>query len=484
MKKLLVLLSLLFFVNPVLAIEDIEIKNGDTLYLVDCVKIAINNSPVIKKAEQKLLEAKANVQIAKSDYFPTLNASVGYGQKFNSNELYDDGYTKRNLPTVDVYLNQLIYNFGRTNAKIKMEKFYTIAAEHEYLDSICDTINDVKVKYCNVLQAKAIVDTEKKNLEISNLILEMTKKFYKQHKKSEIDCINAEVYLSDAKIRLTEANNLYNQAYADLCNSMYIAGSPDFEIRKIDTFDYYDTYFTPEFLETPKGQWHEITQRPYEKDLGKIQKLPFSMEEAFDSAYKNSPDIKALNAVIEAMKQSLVYIKRQFYPSLKAQVGYSFDNKYIGIIEETYSNNQLNVAVNLSTSVNAMQYRNEVKKGKIYIDRAITDLDLLKQNLYYSVKKSYLNVKTAEAQIDNSQDKVDKALKNLQIINKLYWQGKSDYLELQTARADYNNAKIDHIRKIYTYNVSLAMLERETHKHAEHIHEYIHQLVKEKGYIL
>ena len=31
MKKLLVLLSLLFFVNPVLAIEDIEIKNGDTL---------------------------------------------------------------------------------------------------------------------------------------------------------------------------------------------------------------------------------------------------------------------------------------------------------------------------------------------------------------------------------------------------------------------------------------------------------------------
>ena len=127
--KLLLLISIVFLsYNYVQAIEDIPIKPGQMLTLEDCVSIAINNSPLIKKEEYNLEIAKSDLGIAKSAYFPTLGGGVGIYQDYNSNKNYN-GSSNRDLPSAEVYLNQLIWNFGKTSALIKMEKFYKLAAE-------------------------------------------------------------------------------------------------------------------------------------------------------------------------------------------------------------------------------------------------------------------------------------------------------------------------------------------------------------------
>lgn len=476
MKKIIFAAILIFiFSMPSFAIEEIQIKKGDKLLLSDCIKIAIKNSPVIKKAEQNYNISKKNVNIAKSDYFPTLGANLGYQEMINSDRDYDDGSRKNHAPMVGVYLNQLIYNFGKTSSLIQMQKFYQIAAEYRYLDSICETINNVKLKYCEVLQAQAAVMAEKENVLISEKMLKMTKKFYDENKKSEIDYINAKVYLSAAKISLEEANNRYNQTYIDLCNAMYIGDAPKFDIQRIDTFDYYDAFFSPTFIETPKGYWHEITNRPREKDkgMGDIQTLTFSLEEACDSAFKNSPDIHAMDAVISAMEKSVINIKRQFYPSLKVRAGYDYDHEYKSSIKYKYSNNQFNVLLTLNASINGMQYKNSLDKAKLLVETAKSDEEKLHQDIYFNVKRYYYDVKSAEKQIANSKEKVLRALDNLEAIRKSYIAGTSNYLELQTARKDFNTAKIDHIMRVYYYNVSLAKLERITHRHVDEVWKFV-----------
>ena len=482
MKKILPrLILMLSLTSPCFAlVENTEIQKDAKLSLSDCISIAVKNSPKIKKSEYSLRQARAGVSLARSDYFPTIGAETSFSYKLNSDIEYDSGTNVKNFPTVGVYLEQLVFNFGKTSSKIKMRKFNELAAEYLYLDSICETINDVKLKYFNVIQAREIVNVEKINVEINEKILQATQDLYKQKKKTEVDYVNAQVYLSDAQMHLESAKNTYEQALADLSNAMYIAGAPDFNVIKIDVFDSYDAFFSPSFLETPSGQWHAITGRPREKVLGTVQELPFSMEEAWETAYENSPDLKVMKATHEAMKQSLIGIKRQYYPTLKAKVGYAYDDKFRRRdgYDQHFWNNQFAVGVNLNTSVNAMRQINETKQAQAIVDKAQTDIDEMEQFIYYNVKKCYLNVKTAEKQISNSKIKVNNALTNLEMTGNEYYAGKANYIELQNARQNYNQAMIDYISKINAYSVSLAKLEKATHRHIDEVYSFAEQRIK------
>ena len=148
MKKILpILILMLSLTSPCFAlVENTEIQKDAKLSLSDCISIAVKNSPKIKKSEYSLRQARAGVSLARSDYFPTIGAETSFSYKLNSDIEYDSGTNVKNFPTVGVYLEQLVFNFGKTSSKIKKRKFNELAAEYHYLDSICETINDVKLK--------------------------------------------------------------------------------------------------------------------------------------------------------------------------------------------------------------------------------------------------------------------------------------------------------------------------------------------------
>lgn len=463
---------------PVYAIEEVRtINKGDVLTLSDCIKIAVSNSPVIKKSEQAYFISKHNVSLAKSAYFPTVGANAGYLQKFNSDITYDDGFTKRNLPMVGVYIDQLIYNFGKTSAMIDMQKFNQIAAEYRYVDSICETINDVKLKYFELLEAKAVLKVQEENFDINKQILDLTKKLLDEKKKTEIDYINAQVYYTEAMHKLEAAKNMKNLAYENLCNAMYVAGVPDFTVKEIDVFNQYDAFFTPQFVEYDGVTWRIMTGRVKEKGIGTVQELPFSVDDALATAYKNSPDLKVLKSTLSAMKEQTKVIKRLFYPSLTGRVGYDYDNKYRSDTGQRFHNSQLNVAVNLNSSVNLMAYKHEVDRANLIVSQAEKDIEEMEQNIYFNVRKCYLNVKTAERQISNAKNTVDRALDNLELAGNEYIAGRSDYIQLQNARANYNASMIDYFAEVHNYSSSLAKLEKAAHRHANEVYAFATKVI-------
>ena len=70
-----VCISLTLQVN---AIQSIQIEKNAALTLNDCIKIALNNSPVVKKYILNLDIAKSSVGVAKSAYFPSLSLGSSY----------------------------------------------------------------------------------------------------------------------------------------------------------------------------------------------------------------------------------------------------------------------------------------------------------------------------------------------------------------------------------------------------------------------
>ena len=119
------------------ALEEIKVEQGSVLSLRDCIAIALNNNPGIKSARYNYGISKANVNIARSEFFPT----VGIGTGYNFNGVDSKRTTSgTNTYSVEAQLNQLLWNFGRTNAHIKMQKFYLIADKFVFDNTVRETI--------------------------------------------------------------------------------------------------------------------------------------------------------------------------------------------------------------------------------------------------------------------------------------------------------------------------------------------------------
>ena len=452
------LLSMLLFSMPSQAIE--SITAGQTLSLEDCVSIALNNSPQLKIYENQRDISKTQVNLAKTDYAPTFGIGTGYNTTYadsNNNDAY----------SVDVSVRQLLYNFGKTGAKIKMQKLNLESAEFNMENAIIDTVYNVKMAYYEVLAAKASKDVCVQNVNINEREFNRTKAFFEEGMKSKIDLVNAEVNLSDAKIQLVNAENAYQAALIRLNNSMFVAGAPDYQIKNTESFN----------IETPTVEvdldfvtkvedidaLSETAPAKYEMQVEKQDLLtdyvfaPYeiSMEDAIKKAYENRPDLKALTATVGAMEESLKYYKREYLPELTAKAGYTFREA------NTYGNNSFNISAGLDiAALNPFATKYKIDEAKLQVELAQNNVELLKQNIFFEVQDAYVNMQQIEKRIPLLATKVRQALENYQLADGRYEVGLGNFLELQDAKNNYNNAQLSFVQAVFQYNTARVKVEK------------------------
>lgn len=423
------------------------IEKNDVLNITDCVSIAFHNSPVIKKYKYNLDLAKSNVGIAKSEYFPVIGAGVGF---FNTNHSYGSEYHDhvREFPSVAITVNQLVYNFGKTTSYIKMEEFYKIGAEYEFIDSLCETLFDVKEKYYALLLAQSRLEVEKKNYELTEEFLEMSENLGKKDKTREADISSARFNYNVSRVRYLQAKNDYDNARIDLNNAMYVETPYEYKIENTGTYSY-----NKEFID------NEISK----EFIPEV--LPFNKKDAAEIAYKNSPDLKVLIATFKAMEQSLNYIKRTYFPDLMVNAGYGYNNNNL-----VRGDNSLQVGVTLNSSVNLMNLKHSIKGADAQLNIADNEIELFKKNLYFKVQRALTDLHKAELEFPIAQVAASNAFNHLKIVMAEYRAGKADYIALQTARTSYQNSLNNYIDALYRYNMALISVERAMHCHIIDIH--------------
>ena len=420
--------------------KTVVVKDGTDLDIVKCVALAFRNSPNIRRKKYELDLAKSNVGKAKSVFFPVIGAGVGFHNENNSNtDVYSHHY--RELPNVAVAVNQLVFDFGKSIANIKMEEFYKIGAEYEFMDSLCSTLFHVKERYYDVLKAQALVDIAEDNVTICKKYLKIA--------KGVPDKTTAQVHLSKAQFELAYAKTVLKNAKVNLSNAMYIDNTPSYNITKTKTFAYNHDY---------GYENHKIPSKfePF--------KLDFKKENAVEIAYASSPDLRVLESTKSAMEQALKYVKRTYLPELSANVGYGYNNS------NEFSNNSLQVGVNLSTSVNLMELKHSIKGADAQLKLADNEITLFKKDLYYEVQRALNNVEFATDDVPYAQATAVKALENINTVEKMYNSGDLNYVALQDARKDYITAMQSYITSLSFYNQSLIQLEEAMHYHIIDIH--------------
>lgn len=463
-KITLVIICILALSIPTFALEDINVQQGSVLSLNDCISIALNHNPAIKNARYNYGISKSNVGVARSEFFPTVGVGTGYSYNTTSSSKIN---TDTNAYTVQATLNQLLWNFGRTNANIKMQKFYLIADEYNFYNTVRETTFNVKQKYYEVLAARATVLINKAYVQINERNYQRTKAYFDEGIKSKIDLVNAEVTLSDSKIQLVQAENSYKNSLVNLNNAMYLVNAPVYSISGTEVFNNVNDNVAPvDLTKITKPSDKEISKLPVNvKDAKltssvetlelltdyKVDEFPYSFEECMKMAYKNRADLKAYNSTLDAVKQNLLFVKRNYYPELSASAGYGFRN--------TNSTNSLNVGLNLSSSVNIMNQKYKVDAAKYQVDIAENSLNQLNQDIFFEVQNAYINMVELEKQIPLLAVKVRQTLENYELAEGRYYVGLGDYIQLQDAKVNYNNAQCSYIETIYKYNVARANLE-------------------------
>lgn len=479
MKKLLVLLVLITIPSLACAIEDcgcknhnhakfdIEIKDETTLTIRDCIAIGLKNSPIIKEYAHKLEIAKSNVGVAKSAYFPEFSAGAGYRQEYNSNR-YEFFRNYRELPSIGLSLNKMIWDFGKTTANIKMEEFLKIAAEYEFEDAVCSTVFDIKTHYYKLLKAKAEYETQQTNYDLQTKMIKNIKKLVVSGKKNQADLIHAQMLLYKIKTDLNNAEVAYKNAKEDLNNAIYIENAPNYSIYETQTFSY-----KPQKQNAIKNITYIKNALKIKKDDTIFEHPKYSYKLAIETAYKNSPDIKALVATKNAFEQALIMVKRNYYPNLNAGVGYNFLNT------NKYNNNGLTVAVSVDSSINAMRQKYDVKGAKAELALADTELETFKKNLYFTVRKCLNVVNTTYKNISENKEKMKKASEYFDVTYSNYEKDIASQLDLEYAKDAYIRSIKDYTNAEYNYNIALIKFEMAMHEHlidyhddAEHAAEY------------
>ena len=153
--------------------------------------------------------------------------------------------------------------------------------------------------------------------------------------------------------------------------------------------------------------------------------------------------------VVKVQEESLKSIKRQYAPSITANLTWSYNRD-----EHSYSSPlQVGAGIDLG-SVNPYGIFYQVKEGENYLNIARHNVNIAKSSIYWEVQDNYINMRSIERQIPLMNTKVKATLENFELADGRYSVGLNNYVELQDALKTYNQAQLNFVESVLKYNIA------------------------------
>lgn len=212
--------------NNVLGLSlDTQLNLTDTLKydaytqsLADCIKYAVANRPEIGQAQLNIDAAKSGITVAKSGNKPTVAFSA-------SEDWYKDEFpgADNNNWSMSLVASFNVFDSGATKAKISQAD-YTLTKSQEQLKQTSDTVQlDVRNAYLSLREAEKRISTSQVAVDKAEEDYKIAQVRYSSGVGTNLDVMDAQVALTQAKTNYTQALYDYNTSKADLDKAMGIA---------------------------------------------------------------------------------------------------------------------------------------------------------------------------------------------------------------------------------------------------------------------
>ena len=185
--------------------------------MIDCIDYALKNRPDVLQAKDSLTSTVKGVQIAQSGKKPTVALSSLY-------DFYDDAFPGDNNSNWRVYVttNWNVFDSGLTDAKISQAKA-SVEKAQEQLRKTRDAAHlEVRQAYLNMQEAEKRFDTTKVAVLQAEEDYKIAQVRYSAGVGTNLDVMDSQVALTQAKTNYIQALYDYNTSKAKLEKAMGI----------------------------------------------------------------------------------------------------------------------------------------------------------------------------------------------------------------------------------------------------------------------
>lgn len=397
-------------------------KNID-LTLENCIELALGNNPEINAAFQDVLASDSRIKQAWSNYFPQVSWQTGYTRlrQLQLSDALGENLIFNYFVLGQVTLRQMLYDFGVTQNQATIKRLNYEGSKSSLEGIINDVIYKTKDAYFNLLYAYEAKRVAQDTVNKFQLFYDQAKAFYEIGLNPKVDVTIAESNLSNAKLKLIQADNSVNLAIAKLNNVM---GVP-----------FMEKYNTPEKLQ--------------------YKPINISFEQAVTIARDARPELKLAELKVEAAHQTLKLSKKAYFPTLTAEGQYQVGGK------NWTSNYGYNFGGYLNFPIiNGMLIRNQIKESRYLYDKEIANAQKTQNAIYLEIQNAYLKMEEKKNQMPVSMLQVKQAKENYELSYGRYRVGEASPTELKDSQIMYENAQLTYYNSLYQYNSAKAELEK------------------------
>lgn len=446
-KRILLILTLFLVATQFTAFA----QEGEKLSLQKCIDVALSNNYELRAAELNLQLADRDIISARSAWLPHLNSSFSFGKYVQGTRTVQEDVpvgvdsttgqyiyqqrnvtyeqTERNSYGASLYLDQHIYDFGRTGNQIRQAKAYKQYQEHNLFSTRNLVIANVSDKYFELLKAIKLLDVYQEAVKHAEENLSYNNTMMDVGLLSQAEIFQAKVNLGARRTDLINQANAIELAKAALNSAMGINPATPIEIE----------------LDTPKPIFPA-----------------YNFDEAVNIALEKNEHLKAIQQRVTATEYAIRSAKARYAPSIGARASYSRDNDDISRVYSTKLDEDFTATIGAGVDLNIFNGfadKAEIERQKLNNQLALEQLNEEKRILISSIREYFLMLKGIEDMISINEENLEAYQENLRLQTEKRRVGSGTELEVMAAQVDVIRAQESLVRAEYEAKIFRAYLE-------------------------
>ena len=384
------------------------------------IRIGLDRHPLLRRSKETALAAEAVTDQAAARYYPELNAyAMQTGGTVRPLSAFNVAGAQ-NKPTSYVEsagfrADQLIYDFGQTAHKVLAERAGQEAAGKDIQTHKATVILRVQQAYIHGLRQKRLVEIAEETVRERGVLRDQIATLYKRELKSKLDLAFISVELRNAEVQLLQANNELRAAFAGLNNAMGVRGSEDYTLEDLPV-----AAASTDTLETLILQ--ALGDRP--ELLGTTDRITQADERLSSAQALNRPTIAA-----QGMYGAIHFSDAPLNQYAGSHPGQT--NLWWGA--------GATVSVPIFTGFLIENRTAEAREQKYKAEQKKVDLS---NRIALEVTDTYLNLKTAQQQVQVEEKEVESARSALTLSKERYRLGLASIVDMTTATTALLSAEV------------------------------------------
>ncbi|WP_394953899.1 TolC family protein [uncultured Helicobacter sp.] len=392
------------------------------LNLDEVIRLALQNSDVIKEQEFSTKQSKANLSAQYGKFAP----KIGLQYTITQNTRVNDSIYTINLSNIQMSYN--LFNGLKDLYGFKHYKDLYQAQQHMYEASKQDIILLAKSLYIQILQAKDNLAISTESIRLLELQKSQAEQFYLQGVKAKSDLLSVEVMLANAKV--TQSNDKNTLHYATLAlEKLIMQEVKEQEIEEIRNHD--------------------------------LERLHFEREKLMGLMLASRSEYLYMQEILSSIENQKKSLYGNFLPMLDVSFSRRWYSNDVSVLNRFGTNLQsqarLSVSWNFFNGLSDM-YAIESKRYEALATQS--RLSDLKKEMALALDKALDDLAIAKEQYEVSQKAIVLAEENYRIVQNRYQQNIETSRELLNVEVALNQARLHFNQSQHRINLALANLER------------------------